>query len=104
VPVKLLAGFITGVTLLTAGVLGVERGRFGGHAGFFVLGLLKPGDITKIRPSYNAWSERREVSGFAYELREEISLLGDFGKVFNLKFYNNKSSRLTTDCGEEEKL
>jgi hypothetical protein len=45
--------------------------------------------------------ERRDISGFAYDLQEEMSLLG-MREVFNLRFYN-KSSRLTTDCGEEEK-
>jgi hypothetical protein len=47
--------------------------------------------------------ERRDISGFAFKiLQEEVSLLG-MREVFNLRFYN-KSSRLTTDCGEEEKL
>jgi hypothetical protein len=46
--------------------------------------------------------ERREISGIASVLQEEMSLLG-MREVFNLRFYNN-SSRLTTDCGEEEKL
>jgi hypothetical protein len=64
--------------------------------------FVKPGDITKIRPSYfNVL--RGEISRvLLLKLQEEMSLLG-MREVFNLRFYN-KSSRLTTDCGEEEKL
>jgi hypothetical protein len=45
---------------------------------------------------------RRDIWGIAYVLQEEMSLL-TMREVFNLRFYN-KSSRLTTDCSEEEKL
>jgi hypothetical protein len=69
---------------------------------FHLYTFVKPVDITRIRPSYFSYSEERYL-GFCYDWQEEMSLLG-MREVLNLSFLYNKSSRLTTDCGEEERL